>query len=152
MANSLPYESSTAGDKALIEAQNVLGKFGCQSFGTMIDAEKGATIVQFKWRDRTVMLEASWKGYAAAWLKAHPWKYSMRGTQPEHQARAMAQAKISVCSILRDWIKGQVTAVECGIMSFEAAFMPHMMLQNGQRVVDYVVSQKLLPESKESCG
>ncbi len=148
-ANSLPYESSTAGDKALIEAQGILAKFDCQSFGTMIDAEKGTTIVQFKWRGRTVMLEASWKGYANAWLKVHPYKYSTRGTREEHQKRAMGQAKISVCSILRDWIKGQVIAVECGIMSFEAAFMPHMLLSNGERVVDYVISQKLLPEPGE---
>lgn len=31
--------------------------------------------------------------------------------------------------MLRDWVKGQTTAVECGIMSFEAAFMPHMLLR-----------------------
>lgn len=41
-----------------------------------------------------------------------------------------------MCSVLRDWVKGQVTAVECGIMSFEAAFMPHMLLPTGERVID----------------
>jgi hypothetical protein len=28
---------------------------------------------------------------------------------------------------LRDWIKGQVTAIECGILKFEAVFMPYML-------------------------
>jgi hypothetical protein len=32
----------------------------------------------------------------------------------------LRQGQVAVNSILRDWIKGQVTAVECGILSFEA--------------------------------
>src|SRR3990172_5640408 len=64
MASKLPYETATSGDKALIELQRTLAKFGCQSFGTMTDAERGVTIVQFKWRNRQVSLRASWKGYA----------------------------------------------------------------------------------------
>ena len=41
---SLPYETATSGDKALTEVQRILGKFGCQSFGVMTDAEKGKTV------------------------------------------------------------------------------------------------------------
>lgn len=145
----IPYESSTSGEKALLDLQRVLAKFGCQSFGTMVDAERGVTIVQFKWRDRTVSLEASWKGYATAWLKAHPWQYRMRATKQEHEARALEQGRVSVCSVLRDWVKGQVTAIECGVMSFEAAFMPHMLLPSGERVIDRVQADKLLPAPEE---
>lgn len=144
---SIPYETATAGDRALAELQKTLAKFGCISFGTMIDGEKGATIVQFKWRERTISLEASWKGYAAAWLKEHPYKYSYaRGSRQDHESRALEQAKISVCSVLRDWVKGQITAVECGVMSFEAAFMPYILLSTGERVIDRVKADKLLPE------
>jgi hypothetical protein len=145
----LPYETATAGDKALVELQRTLAKFGCQSFGTMTDAEKGATIVQFKWRNQTISLEASWKGYAAAWLKNHPYKYSTRCTRQEHEQKAMVQAQKSVCSVLRDWTKGQITAVECGVMSFEAAFMPHMLLSSGERVIDRVKADNLLPAPEE---
>ena len=70
---SVPYETATSGERALMEIQKVLGKFGCQSFGTMTDAERGMTVVQFKYRERQISLEASWKGYGAAWQKAHPW-------------------------------------------------------------------------------
>lgn len=147
---SLPYENSTAGDKALMELQRTLGKFGCQSFGTMTDAERGCTIVAFKWRNRQIQLEASWKGYGTAWLKAHPWKHSSRGpNKEEHHQRAIKQAQMSVCSVLRDWVKGQITAVECGVMSFEAAFMPHILLPNGQRVIDRVQSDNLLPAPED---
>jgi hypothetical protein len=32
----------------------------------------------------------------------------------------LRQGHVAVNSILRDWVKGQMTAVECGILSFEA--------------------------------
>lgn len=148
--SSLPYETSTAGDKALTELQRVLAKFGCQTFGTMTDQERGMTIVQFKWKNRQISLEASWKGYAAAWLKAHPYNWRNGGpTKEQHHQRAMDQAKMSVCSCLRDWVKGQVVAIECGVMSFEAAFMPHMLLPSGMRVIDKVQADNLLPAPDE---
>lgn len=142
---SIPYASATSGDKALMELQRTLGKFGCQSFGTMTDAEKGETIVQFRWRNRDVSLRASWKGYAAAWLKDNPYRSRMHCTRERHEQAALKQAQVSVCSVLRDWVKGQVTAVECGIMSFEAVFMPHMLLSSGERVIDRIQAQGLLP-------
>lgn len=142
---SIPYATAISGDKALMELQRTLGKFGCQSFGTMTDAEKGETIVQFRWRNRDVSLRASWKGYAAAWLKDNPYSNRMRCTRAQHDQAALKQAQLSVCSVLRDWVKGQVTAVECGIMSFEAAFMPHMLLSTGERVIDRIQAQGLLP-------
>lgn len=151
MTSKLPYETATSGDKALIELQRTLAKFGCQSFGTMTDAERGMTIVQFKWRSRHVSLEASWKGYAQAWIKSHKGSHATwdKAASAKHEQRALKQAQTSVCSVLRDWVKGQITAVECGVMSFEAAFMPHMLLPSGQRVVDHVETMKLLsaPES-----
>lgn len=142
---TIPYATATSGDKALIELQRILGKFGCQTFGTMTDAEKGETIVQFRWRNREVSLRASWKGYAAAYLKDNPYSNRMRCTRQQYEDAALKQARVSVCSVLRDWVKGQVTAVECGIMSFEAAFMPHMLLSTGERVIDRVQAQGLLP-------
>lgn len=149
---SIPYEDSKSGQSALIELQKVLAKFGCSTFGTMTDTERGMTIVQFRWRSRMVSLEASWKGYSVAWLKAHPYGRYCRGTRQEHDARALNQAKLSVCSLLRDWVKGQVTSVECGVMSFEAAFMPHMLLPTGERLIDRVMSENLLalPSSEVS--
>ena len=135
---SIPYSTATSGDKALMELQRTLGKFGCQSFGTMTDAEKGETIVQFRWRNRDFSLRASWKGYATAWLKDNPYRNRMRCTRQQHEQTALKQAQVSVCSVLRDWVKGQVTAVECGIMSFEAAFAVHILLPSGERVIDKI--------------
>jgi hypothetical protein len=134
MSNGLPYETSTA-KEPLGELQRTLAKFGCGTFGTMTDNERGMTIVQFKWRDRQISIEASWKGYATMWLKAHPFPNRYGGpTKEEWHAKALKQAQVSVGCVLRDWVKGQITAIECGVMSFEAAFMPHILLPNGRSV------------------
>lgn len=142
---SLPYESATAGDRALLELQKSLAKFGCASFGTMTDTERSMQIVAFRWRGRQVQIEASWKGYATAWIKAHPWKWTSKCSKLQHEDRATQQARVSVCSVLRDWIKGQVTAVECGIMSFEEAFFAHMLTNNGMRVIERAREAQMLP-------
>lgn len=146
--SKLPYEDATSGDKALVEAQRILSAFGCQSFGTMTDTERQVMIVAFKWRDRQVHLEASWKGYAAALLKGKRLGYGADRTRREQ--KALEQARVSVCSVLRDWVKGQTTAVECGVMSFETAFLPHMLLKDGRRVIDAAQQANLLPEPEPS--
>lgn len=133
---SLPYSRAEAGTNALREVEKTLAKFGCQSFGTMTDVERGVMIVAFKWRDQRIQIEASYKGYAAAWRKENP---------RADDATALDFAKRAICSVLRDWVKGQVTAVECGVMSFGAVFMPHMLLKDGRRVLEAAQSAGLLP-------
>ncbi len=148
---TLPYENATAGDRALNDIQKTLKAFGCQSFGQMIDEERGCIVIAFKWRERQIHLEASWKGYAVAWQKAHPWSNSRsKGSRQKWDQKALAQARTSVCSVLRDWVKGQTTAIECGVMSFEAAFMPHMLLRDGRRVIDAAQQANILPAPTES--
>ena len=147
---SIPYESATAGDRALNEMQKTLSAFGCQSFGTMTDNERQVMIVAFKWRDRQVHLEASWKGYAGALLKSRGHLKGYGDQQRKREQKALEQARISVCSVLRDWVKAQTTAVECGVMSFETAFMPHMLLKDGRRVIDAAQQANLLPPPEES--
>src|SRR6185437_9937324 len=144
----IPPASATAGDRAINELQKTLQAFGCQSFGTMVDQERQVLIVAFKWRDRQVHLEASWKGYAAALLKGKRLGYGTERTNRER--KALEQARVSVCSVLRDWVKGQTTAVECGVMSFETAFMPHMLLKDGRRVIDAAQAANLLPPPEQS--
>lgn len=145
---SIPYETATAGDRAIAEMQKTLAAFGCQSFGTMTDNERQILIVAFKWRNRQVQLEASWKGYAQALLKNKRLGYGSERQRREQ--KALTQARVSVCSVLRDWVKGQTTAVECGVLSFEAAFMPHMLLPDGRRVIEAAQAAALLPPSEES--
>ena len=146
---SLPYENATSGAAALEDIHKVLTRLGCSRFGTMTDNEAGELIVQFSHKGRDVTVKASFRGYAAAWLREHPHSTRTRVTKQAHESRALAQAKISVCSILRDWIKGQITAIEVGILSFEGAFLGQILLPTGNTVLEHLTNNNLLPPPKE---
>lgn len=135
---TLPYENASSGTAALVEAEKVLRRFGCDNFGTMQDWSRGCLVIQFQWKTRRIHLEASWAGYAAAWLKEHPFHRNMRITVEQHKARAQQRGELAAPSILRDWVKAQVTAIEIGLLPFDHAFMPHMLAHDGRRVVEHM--------------
>lgn len=140
----LPYENATSGKAAIDDMQKVLRGFGASSFGVMEDFTVGEVLVQFTWRERRIAIKASAKGYATAWLREHPWTYRMKFNKLDHERRALKQANISVYSILRDWIKGQITAVEVGMLSFEGAFLGQIMLGNGETVLQRIERTDML--------
>lgn len=143
---AVPYENATSGAIARAEIQKLLRRFGCSSVGFMDDYDKREVILAFKHRDNNVHLRASAKGWAAMYLRMKPYepRYS-RKTKAQYEAAALDQGMVAVSSILRDWVKGQVTAVECGILSFTEVFMPHMLLPDGRRLIEAVVERGLLP-------
>lgn len=142
---TLPYSTASSGDKALAEIQKVLRHFGCNKFGSMVDDDAREIIIQFEWQGRMVSIRASCKGYAAAWLKENPWSYRRRLTKIEYERKALEIGSIAIYSVVRDWIKGQVTAIETGILTFEGAFLGQILLPNGKTVLEHVQSDKLLP-------
>lgn len=145
---SLPYENATSGSNAINDIQKMLRAFGCQRFATGEDYESGELFIQFEHRGRQVQLKASARGYAAAWLKAHPHGPRVRATLSEHNAKALRIGGVAVYSILRDWVKGQVTAIEIGMLTFEAAFLSHILLPSGKTVIEHVQQQKLIPQEQ----
>ena len=144
----LPYENSTSGERALGEIQKILRGFGCSRFGSMVDDGAQEIMVQFEFRGQPVSVKASIRGYATAWLKEHPYTNRTRCTRTEHERKAMEIASTAVYSILRDWIKGQVTAIETGILTFEGAFLGQLMLPNGKTVLEHAQASNLLPAPK----
>lgn len=142
---SLPYENSSTGDKALGEIQKLLRGFGCNKFGSMVDDAAGELLIQFEYRGKMVSVKASFSGYAAAWLKEHPYSARMHSTKIQHERKARDIAGIAVYSILRDWIKGQITAIETGILSFEGAFLGQILLPSGQTILEHAQQSQLLP-------
>jgi len=146
---ALPYSSSTSGDKALGEIQKVLRSFGCSKFGSMVDDVAGELLVQFEYRGKMVSVKASTKGYAAAWLKENPWTSRRTTPRQEYERKAMDIASVAVYSILRDWIKGQVMAIETGILSFEGAFLGQILLPSGKTILEHAEATALLPAPKE---
>jgi hypothetical protein len=141
---ALPYDKSTSGERALGEINKTLQRFGCDKIGHMIDNGEGTALVQFEYRGRQVIVKASIKGYAAAWIKDNPLSSRSRTTPTEHQRKAMEVASVAVYSILRDWIKGQMTAIETGVISFEGAFLGNILLPSGKTVMQHAEESKLL--------
>lgn len=141
---ALAYENATSGDNAIKDMQKLLQGFGCNKFGQMMDWERGELLVQFEHRGRQVTARASVNGYAKAWLKAHPYTSRTRGSQINHECRAKKIGGIAVYSILRDWIKGQITAIETGVLSFDGAFLGQIMLPSGRTMLEHVERERLL--------
>ncbi len=146
---SLPYEKATSGDKAYQDIQKILSSFGCDEFGMLTNSTEGYSLIHFRQRDRIVQLRASWKGYASVWLKKNPWNHRMKRSRDSHAELALLKGKVAAPSILRDWVKAQVTAIECGLMPFEEAFMPQMLLPDGSRLIEAVRNNYLLEAPKE---
>jgi hypothetical protein len=143
---SLPYENATSGQAATNDMQKILRSFGASSFGCMEDFDGGTLLIQFECRGRRISLKASSKGYAAVWLRQNPWSARTRATKIEHERKALKIGSTAVYSILRDWIKGQDTAVETGILSFEGAFLGQIMLPSGETVLDRISADGVLPQ------
>ena len=141
---ALPYSNATSGKAAMGEVQKILQGFGASSFGHMEDFESGTLTVQFMWKDRRVTIEANAKGYAAALMREKPHTHRMHVTKSQYEAKCLKQGQIAVYSILRDWIKGQVTAVEVGMLSFDGAFLGQIMLPNGGTILQLVERENLL--------
>ena len=122
----------------------ILQRFGCESVGFMDEFHDHSVILAFRWRGRNIQLKATAQGWANAYLWENPWTSKRHQTKADYAARALAQGMIAVNSILRDWVKGQVTAIETGILTFDHVFMPFAMLPDGRTLVEYVTEQKLL--------
>lgn len=145
MKSAVPYEGASSGAAAREEITRLLRRMGCEKVGFMDDFDRHEVLLAFEHRGRPVQLRASAKGWAAMYLRAKPYTTRTRCPRAEYEARALRQGLVAVNSILRDWVKGQVVAVECGIMSFEAVFVPHMLTHDGRSVLERIIEAKMLP-------
>ena len=149
MTKSLPYASAASGANAREEIIKILRRFGCERVGFMDDFDKHEVLLAFTHRGRQIQLPASAKGWAQMYLKAEPWTTRRRGLRIDYEQAALRQGHVAVNSILRDWIKGQMTAIECGILSFEAVFMPYMLTSDGRPLIERLKDSDLLPKADE---
>lgn len=142
---SVPYASARSGAAAREEITRILQRFGCDNVGFMDNFEDQSVLLAFTHRGRNIQLKASGKGWAKMFLDDSPWTHRRRMTKQKYEADALRQGTIAVNSILRDWVKGQVTAVECGMLSFGAVFMPYMLTNDGRTLYERASEINLLP-------
>lgn len=131
----------------LATAENVSAKTQNQAMHAVLYLYKRVLGVDLPWLDGITRARESKR--IPVVLTQHPYTSRMQKTQKQHEARALEVASIAVFSILRDWIKGQIMAVETGVMSFDGAFLGQIMLPNGKTVLEHASEAKLLPPPKE---
>lgn len=127
------------------EIKKILLCFGCEKIGFMDDYNKHEVLLAFTHRGRAFQIPASAKGWAQMYLKEQPWTSRRRSSPGNYEQAALRQGHVAVNSALRDMIKGQMTAIECGMLSFEAVFMPYMLTTDGRPVIERLVETNLLP-------
>lgn len=142
---AVPYSGATSGASARDEITRILRRFGCSNVGFMDEYENHAVLLVFEHRGNRVQLRASAKGWAAMYLKAEPWSAMRRSSQQQYQQAALDQGLIAVNSILRDWVKGQITAVESGVLTFAGVFLPYMIAADGRPLIEHIQAANLLP-------
>lgn len=145
MRGGAPYADAVGGQNARDETTKILRRFGCENVGFMDDFEKHEVLLAFKHRGRAVQLHASAKGWASMYLKHNPYNSRRRVTRQQYEQEVLQQGHRAVNSIIRDWVKGQITAIECGILQFDHVFMPYMLTSSGRTVLDHLREQNVLP-------
>jgi hypothetical protein len=83
------------------------------------------------------------------YLRKNPRPERSRRSPADYQQDALRQGHVAVNSILRDWIKGCIAAVESGMLSFEAVFMPWVLTADGRPVIERLTEMNLLPAPEE---
>ena len=140
-----PYANASSGLRAREDVGKLLAGFGCKSVGFMDDFEEMTVMLAFNYKGRQVQMTASAKGWSKLYLRNTPRNPRSKMTDSEHQGRAERQGMIAVNSILRDWVKGQLTAIECGVTQFDHVFLPYMVMKDGQTVAQ-AMGQKLIED------
>jgi len=96
--------------KARAEIVKMLQGFGCEQVGFMDNFDDCSVLLAFTHRGRQVQLRASACGWAAMYLTKNPWSSQRRVSRPQWERAALDQGPIAVNSILRAWVKGEITA------------------------------------------
>lgn len=138
---TLPYANASSGAKAREEITKILQRFGCESVGFMDEFSTRSVLLAFSHRGRNVQLRASAQGWANSYLREYPWTSRRHYSKAQWEEKALQQGMIAVNSILRDWVKGQITAIETGILTFDHVFVPHMLASDGRPAIEHILDK-----------
>lgn len=138
----LPYAESKAGAGREKEIRDMLRGLGASAVGFMVDDDADAVICQFRLHGRQITVPVSVGAYAGAWKRHHP--RGPRTLAGDWEKKARTQAEVAVWGVLADWIKAQAAMIECGFLTPEMAFLPHIHAPDGRRIADVVATATAL--------
>lgn len=111
----MPYAEHTtvSVEKSRLEIERICQRYGCSSFASAADYEKGLARVEFKCHNRRVRFELSLPK-SGDFRAASKW---------EQKCRARWRALVLV-------LKGKLESVTTGIATFEEEFLPYIVMPN----------------------
>ena len=122
LRSTAQYSQAMSGSRAREEIAEMLTRHGCEAISFLHDFKTKELILSFRHGERIVELRASAQGWADETLKRMPYNNRMKLSEEEYRRRALQQGWVAVNSILRDWLRSQIEAIETGIFSFDSAF------------------------------
>jgi hypothetical protein len=138
MAGRFATTTDVEVDQTRKEIEQLVLKYGATAYGDLWDAERNAAVITFRIAARQVRIILPLPDLEARELS--------RGTDgrklTEKQVTARReQAPRSAWRALHLVIKANLEAVERGIMTLETAFLPHIVLPNGQTMIERYAPQ-----------
>lgn len=132
----LPYAESKAGAGREREIRTMLRALGASAVGFMDDTDRDEIACYFRLHGRQITVPVSVNAYAVAWKRHYP--CGPRTTRAAWERKAREQAEIAVWGVMADWIKAQAAMIECGFLTAEMAFLPHIHAPDGRRIAEVV--------------
>ncbi len=126
---------SVAQTKADIEA--AMRRWGADGF--MSSWEGDISTVAFKYKGLEARISLAMPDRDSEEILFTPARRFMRGV--EEQKKAYEQAVRQRWRALLIYIKANLEAIDSGIISFEQAFLPHFVLNDGRTVTDSLMPQ-----------
>lgn len=134
----LPYDSATAGQAREREIRETLRGVGASAVGFMVDDDADQIIVQFRLKGREITIPVRVGAYASAWLRENPHGPRHRSTSKQHAEKAHKIAENAAWAIMADWVKAQAAMMTVGFLDADTAFLAHVHMPDGRRVIDAI--------------
>lgn len=139
---SLPYSDSEANPlQAQARIRKMLLKFGVSRLRFDEDIEKGEIKVEFIYKEFPVSLPVNIHRLAERYLEDDPWTPRRRSSRSEWATKKKEVAQNAAFSLLEDFLKGLLMAVELGVFSFEEIFLSYFRDAQGRRLGEVIVKQ-----------
>lgn len=123
--------------KSIADIEAVLTRYGATAFSYAWDNARGAAAIQFCMRDRTLRFLLPMPDREDREFTHTPARGERRSATAA--AAAYEQAVRSKWRSLLLVVKALLEAVEAGILPFDSAFLPHIVLPDGSTVADQAI-------------
>jgi hypothetical protein len=121
-ADTAKFVESDRAIAARTDVERMLKRIGCDEVQIIDDLDRCELRLSFRRNGTSVTFPVSAQTWTGIFLRLRPWTPDKRMTEHYYRENAVRQGLAAISPMLKTWIIGQVTAIENGLMPFEAAF------------------------------